>query len=63
MIHTQLIKIHQNNSTTTTIMEFKLLTQQFHKVHHTHNFTWNSRTNFIIQNHKKSQLSQKHVNP
>ena len=40
MIHTQLLKIHQNNSTTsTTTMEFKLLTQQFHEVYHRHNFT------------------------
>jgi len=32
MIHTQIIKSHQNNSTTTT-MKFKLLTQQSHEVY------------------------------
>jgi len=34
MIHTQLIKNHQNNLSTTTTMKFKLLTQQFHEVYH-----------------------------
>jgi len=44
-------------------MKFKLLTQQFHEVYQTHNFTCNESTNFIIQNHKKSQLLQKQLNP
>jgi len=39
MVFTQIVKNHQNNSTTTTTMKFKLLTQQFHEVYHTHNFT------------------------
>jgi len=52
MIYTQLIKNLQNNLTTTT-MKFKLLTQQFHEVYHTHKFTRIRSTNFIIQNHKK----------
>jgi len=40
MIYTQLIKNHQNNlSTTTTIMKFKHITQQFHEVYRTHKFT------------------------
>ena len=44
MIYTQIIKIHQNKSTTTTTMKFKILTQQFHEVYHTHNFTLNRST-------------------
>jgi len=37
-------------------MKFKILAQQIHEVYHTHNSTWERSTNFIIQNHKKSQL-------
>jgi len=39
MIHNQLIKIHQNNLTTTTTMKFKHITQKFHEVYHTHKLT------------------------
>jgi len=39
MIHTHLIKNDQKNLSTTTTMKFKLITQQFYEVYHTHKFT------------------------
>jgi len=39
MNFTQIIKNHENHSTTTTTMKFKILTQQIHEVYHTHNST------------------------
>jgi len=61
MINTLLIKNRQNNLSTTITMKFKLLTQHFHEVYHTHKFTWIRSMNFIIQKSQKSQLTQKHL--
>jgi len=44
-------------------MSFKHIIHEFHEVYHTFKFTLIKSTNFIIQKHKMSQLTQKHLNP
>jgi len=39
MIFIQISENHQNKLTTTTTMNFKHITHQFHEAYHTHKFT------------------------
>jgi len=57
MLHTWISKNHQNNLSTTTTMNFKHITHQFHELYHTHNFTWIKNTKFFIKIHKKLQFT------